>query len=121
MTDSCNPRKLEPGLAQTKSNPRDLSTSTIKSDPGRSVVRASISDEGALAGSGEVNALAAGPEATVAAPPTAAFKKSRRSSGNFLYPMRLLRKKSFAPRAAAECSAQRMRQYFSSFHSSTSL
>ncbi|HXM03595.1 MAG TPA: hypothetical protein VN939_13375, partial [Chthoniobacterales bacterium] len=71
---------------------------------GRSVVRASVSDEGAFVGSGEVNALAAGPEATVAAPPTAAFKKSRRSSGNFLYPMRLPPTNSFAPSAEAECS-----------------
>src|SRR5690348_12454132 len=39
--DSCRPRKLDPGLAQTYSKPRDLRTSTMKSPPGRSAVSAS--------------------------------------------------------------------------------
>src|ERR1700686_1461595 len=38
MSDSCNPRKLDPGLAARYSKPSDLITSTMKSDPGRSVV-----------------------------------------------------------------------------------
>src|ERR1700685_2381308 len=33
MKDSCNPRKLVPGLAQRYSNPRLLITSTMKSAP----------------------------------------------------------------------------------------
>src|SRR5215467_7153298 len=38
MMDSCNARKVDPGLAATYSMPRDLITSSMKSDPGRSVV-----------------------------------------------------------------------------------
>src|ERR1700730_14900597 len=37
----CRARKLEPGLAAMYSNPRDLMTSTMKSEPGRSVVKTS--------------------------------------------------------------------------------
>src|SRR5712691_11129486 len=43
MTDSCSPRKLEPGFAQTYSNPSDLMTSTMKSEPLLSVVKVSTS------------------------------------------------------------------------------
>src|SRR5262245_36776213 len=35
MIDSCSPSKLEPGLAATYSMPRFRSTSTIRSEPGR--------------------------------------------------------------------------------------
>src|SRR2546423_290408 len=41
MNDSCSERKLEPGLAATYSKPSDLSTSTMKSDPGFSTVSTS--------------------------------------------------------------------------------
>src|SRR5436190_9101536 len=41
MNDSCSERKLDPGLAATYSKPRDLSTSTMKSEPGFSTVRLS--------------------------------------------------------------------------------
>src|SRR5882724_4900682 len=38
MIDSCRPRKDEPGFAATYSKPRDLMTSIMKSEPGRSTV-----------------------------------------------------------------------------------
>src|SRR5580704_10992973 len=90
MIDSCRPRKLDPGLAQTYSMPRDLMTSTMKSEPLRSVVRISAGEEGSSA-SGEIGiaagilgvveaAEAADPgTALIAAAPTAAlFRKLRR-------------------------------------------
>jgi hypothetical protein len=40
--DSWRARKLEPGFEVTYSIPSDFRTSTMKSAPGRSVVRASI-------------------------------------------------------------------------------
>src|SRR5215468_3358422 len=40
MIDSCSPSKLDPGFSATYSNPRLLMTSSMKSEPGRSTVRA---------------------------------------------------------------------------------
>src|SRR5712692_3559578 len=51
MIDSCNPSKLDPGLAATYSMPRLLITSTMKSDAGFSTRRAD-----ALRGGGSVSA-----------------------------------------------------------------
>src|ERR1700724_1030277 len=92
MTDSCRPRKLEPGLEQTYSIPSDLMTSTIKSDPERVSVRTSsfagapISDS---AGRGDGGALRAsiccarevvGLAANAAAPTAALLRNARRSN-----------------------------------------
>src|SRR5579863_9305103 len=44
MIDSCSARNAEPGFAQQYSKPSDLITSTMKSEPGRSLT--SISAEG---------------------------------------------------------------------------
>src|SRR3982751_4276374 len=41
MTDSCSPRKLDPGLAQTYSKPSALMVSTMKSEPARPPVSTS--------------------------------------------------------------------------------
>src|SRR5579862_3486680 len=41
MTDSCRPAKLDPGFAARYSKPSDLRTSTMKSEPGRLVVKTS--------------------------------------------------------------------------------
>src|ERR671938_2191179 len=49
--DSCRLRKLEPGLAATYSRPSAFSTSTMKSEPGRSISVA-LSGWGAPAGAG---------------------------------------------------------------------
>src|ERR1051325_7720417 len=51
MIDSCSARKVEPGFAAQYSMPSDLMTSTMKSDPGRSVVYTSARGAG-----GEVSA-----------------------------------------------------------------
>src|ERR1700733_7730305 len=56
MSDSCKLRKLDPGTAATYSKPRDLRTSTMKSEPGRSVVRTST-PEGASPPAGGMHAL----------------------------------------------------------------
>src|SRR5580692_1258500 len=107
MIDSCSPRKLEPGLAQTYSIPRDLMTSTMKSEPLRSVVRISAGEEGSSA-SGEIGnaagtlgagvAEAAGTPGTalIAAAPTAALFRKLRRLTEFL--LRI---------ATAECSRMR--------------
>src|SRR5687767_10004943 len=50
MNDSCSDRKLDPGLAATYSKPSDLNTSTMKSDPGRSVVITSTCATGSPSG-----------------------------------------------------------------------
>src|SRR5580692_863085 len=97
MMDSCRPRKVEPGFAQMYSMPRDLMTSTMKSEPGRSVVRTSAArgfpvsassdifgGRAEVFGVGSCAAAAAFPAtsaATLAAPP---FRKSRRSTELFL-------------------------------------
>src|SRR3990172_9889306 len=88
MTDSCSPRKLEPGLEQMYSMPSDLRMSTMKSDPVRSVVSTSTSldmDGSATdRGGSACCAFAAGaPAASAAAPPAAIFKKLRRSTEVF--------------------------------------
>src|SRR6185436_13141674 len=98
MIDSWMPRKLEPGLAATYSRLSALSTSTMKSPPGRSVVTTSASSEGsvsrgatgALAGATAAGACGVAWAPTAAAPPTRAapvtaalFRKSRRSTDPF--------------------------------------
>src|ERR1700719_3195968 len=88
MSDSCNPRKLDPGLAARYSKPSDLITSTMKSDPGRSVVRTSTPDASVSASTGRAAGATKGwaPMAPVVAtrlatPLTAApFKNARRST-----------------------------------------
>src|SRR5579863_8134037 len=91
--DSCRPRKLDPGLAQMYSKPRDFSTSTMKSEPGRSAV--STSTEGETGPVSSASALAEGavtarrlagccaaaglvPAASAAAPAAAPFRNRRR-------------------------------------------
>src|ERR1700722_831370 len=88
MSDSCNPRKLDPGLDARYSKPRDLITSTMKSEPGRFVVRTSMPDDSVAAsaggGAGARNGCVASAPAfaaSVATPPSAApFRKFRRST-----------------------------------------
>src|SRR5579863_6192453 len=93
MIDSWMPRKLDPGLAQTYSNPNDLITSTIKSDPVRSAVRTSVTDGTSVSaaadmGGGATRFASAGPgfaaetadgtAASAAAPTAAPFRNFRR-------------------------------------------
>src|SRR5437868_9761226 len=52
------PRKLEPGLEATYSNPRDLITSTMKSEPGRSAVETWGSDAGSDSRGGTAGSFA---------------------------------------------------------------
>src|SRR5687767_2515769 len=66
MNDSCSDRKLDPGLAATYSKPSDLNTSTMKSDPGRSVVITSTCATGSPSG-GPGPSLGAGGAATCGA------------------------------------------------------
>src|SRR5580700_4832242 len=101
MMDSCRPRKVEPGFAQMYSMPTDLMTSTMKSEPGRSVVRTSAARGFPLSASSDVfgggaevfavgscPAAAAFPATSAATPAALPFRKSRRSTGFFLkYPM----------------------------------
>src|SRR5665213_1404244 len=98
MIDSCSPRKLEPGFAQTYSNPSDLITSTMKSEPVRSTVSTSTLDGVPTSASGDIGGGAPGATrggtvgapttaefvASIAAPAAAPFRKSRRGSGTFL-------------------------------------
>src|SRR5580704_4292818 len=91
MTDSCRPRKLEPGLEQTYSIPSDLMTSTIKSEPERVSVRTSsfagvpISASAGRGGGGALRASicwardAMGLAANAAAPTAALLRNARRS------------------------------------------
>src|SRR3984885_2599389 len=101
------PRKAEPGLAATYSKPRVLMTSTMKSDPGRSVVQTSTRGGGGVVsaavclapGSGfgvagrctsaascafAVSGFTTSGAAPAAAPAAAPFKKPRRSTEIFL-------------------------------------
>src|ERR1017187_6520697 len=93
--DSCNARKLDPGFAQMYSKPIDFSTSTMKSEPGRSAVSTStdgetgpVSSASARAdGTAEPGCLAvcwastgAVPAASAAAPAAAPFRKPRRAT-----------------------------------------
>src|SRR6185295_12693174 len=94
MSDSCRARNDEPGFAATYSKPSDLMTSTMKSEPGRSVVYMSTRGGGGLVsdatwageGGGAARrfwtcAFAAGGFATSPAAPAAApFRKRRRST-----------------------------------------
>src|SRR6266481_2577360 len=91
--DSCKPRKLEPGLEAIYARPKDLRTSTMKSDPDRSIVNTStlegsssfgiigaVADWAGIAcGAAIVEALATSPAAPAAAP----FKNLRRSTDCF--------------------------------------
>src|ERR1700674_980389 len=82
------PRKLDPGFAQTYSNPSDLITSTMKSDPVRSAVRTSAPEGTSVSapadmGGGTVRFSSAG---SAAAP----FRKFRRpTTGLFCFAMSL--------------------------------
>src|SRR5690348_3058181 len=89
------PRKLDPGFAQTYSNPSDLITSTMKSDPVRSAVSTSATDGTSVSATADIGggttrftsaggaATAAGPAANAAAPTAAPFRKFRRSTTDF--------------------------------------
>jgi hypothetical protein len=57
MIDSWMPRKLDPGFDATYSKSSVLMTSTMKSPPGRSVVRTSVSPDGSVSR----GAMGAGP------------------------------------------------------------
>src|SRR5260370_28770920 len=101
MMDSCRPRKVEPGFAQMYSMPNDLMTSTMKSDPGRSVIRMSAAKGFPVSASSDIfgasaevfavescAAAAALPATSAATPAALPFRKSRRSTVFFLkYPM----------------------------------
>src|SRR5262245_4235102 len=96
MTDSCSPSKLEPGFAATYSKPSVLKTSTMKSEPGRSMMRDEMAGGSPVSaancaadGSGApdlVGADCAGSAATegaatmAAAPAAAPLRKPRRST-----------------------------------------
>src|SRR5260370_28899023 len=95
MTDSCRPRKLDPGLAATYSTPNDLMTSIMKAEPGRDVVCTSTIEGGAVSAAISfavgVGALArfgsdccawatVGVATSAAAPAAAPFKNPRRST-----------------------------------------
>src|SRR3984885_2790625 len=92
MIDSCSPRKLEPGFAERYSKSRDLTTSTMKSEPGRFVVSTSgledcgstsFGSTGATADFGGTGCLDKAPELATtvpAAPEAAVFKNLRRST-----------------------------------------
>src|ERR1019366_5805567 len=94
ITDSCKPRKLEPGLAAIYSKPRDLITSTMKSEPERSVVNASTFEGSTSLGSSRAEADCAGAGSfaliavllatSPATPPAAPFKNYRRSTVSLL-------------------------------------
>src|SRR5271154_5118714 len=96
MIDSCNPRKLDPGFAKRYSKPSDLITSTMKSEPVRSVVSTSKVDgvsasaTGDIAGGGPARrtsggsaSAALGAATNAAAPAAALFRKLRRLTGFF--------------------------------------
>src|SRR3984893_2208014 len=93
IIDSCKPRKLEPGLEAIYSRPRDLRTSTMKSDPDRSHVSTSTLEGsssfgiiGAVAdwaGTGCGAAIAEALATSPAAPAAAPFKNLRRSTESF--------------------------------------
>src|SRR5205809_3576911 len=104
MSDSCSPSKLDPGFAATYSIPSDLITSTMKSEPGFSMIRvltcaglgvvsaASWASDGcgAVAAGAAPRcarcAFAAGAVATSAAAPAAApFRKPRRLREAFFF------------------------------------
>src|ERR1700676_27977 len=83
MKDSCKPRKLEPGLAAMYSMPSVLNTSTMKSEPGRTLevtsTTAWVSGFRAACWASAMGAVAASP-----APPAAArFRKPRRPTRVF--------------------------------------
>jgi hypothetical protein len=85
MKDSCRPRKLDPGFEVKYSNPRDLKTSTMKSDPVRSVVCKETSC-GSSANRGAPpfwGAPRLGFATSAAAPPAAIFRNALRPAGTF--------------------------------------
>src|SRR5579864_1314008 len=91
------PRKLDPGFAQTYSNPSDLITSTMKSDPVRSAVKTSAPDGTSVSAAADMGggtlrfgsagsaARLAGTAANAAAPAAAPFRKSRRSTTGLVF------------------------------------
>src|ERR1700682_1782079 len=90
MIDSCRARQLEAGLAVAYSMPSDLMTSSMKSDPGRSLVSTSTREGADVPGAGSGLAAtgaavrtcaASGTWAAIAALAAAPFKKPRRSTG----------------------------------------
>src|SRR5215475_1905145 len=100
MIDSCNARNVDPGFAATYSMPKVLMASSMKSDPGRSVVYTSVRGGGGLVsaaasaapGNG-VTGLAAcatccpgcaieGFATKAAAPAAAPFRNPRRLTGS---------------------------------------
>src|ERR1700680_3227432 len=91
MTDSWIPVP-PPGRQKKYSKPRDLKTSTMKSDPGFSMLRTSAGEDALPSTASAAGiaartcwATAAGGFATSAAAPTAApFRKCLRSTGDFL-------------------------------------
>src|SRR5215468_6249622 len=101
--DSCNARNVDPGFAAQYSMPSDLMTSSIKSDPGRSVVYTSARGGGlvsaavkrapgnvvaaavrACAAGGACGSAADGFATRAAAPAAAPFRNPRRLSGVLL-------------------------------------
>src|SRR5271165_2791493 len=95
MIDSCKLRKLDPGFEAKYSKPKDLITSTMKSEPGRSVVSTSTREASSSAGAGTAAAgvelaatngcaaIAPALAASVAIPPAAApFRNLRRSTSD---------------------------------------
>src|SRR5262245_48545610 len=60
MIDSCSARKVDPGLAAMYSIPSDLMTSSMKSDPGLSVVYTSARGGGGLVSAAARAALGSG-------------------------------------------------------------
>src|SRR5207244_3785353 len=122
MMDSWSARNVDPGLAATYSKLRDLITSSMKSEPGRSVVYTSTRGGGGLVsaaasaalGSGVVAracaACAAFASATTGLPPRAAtpaaapiaapFRKPRRLTEPFL-DLDMMRNLLFPTRSAS--------------------
>src|ERR1700688_1552167 len=90
------PRKLDPGFAQTYSNPSALITSTMKSDPVRSAVKTSATAGTSVSATADMGggttrfgsagsaAILAGAAANAAAPAAAPFKKFRRLTTGFV-------------------------------------
>src|ERR1700733_4526592 len=120
MIDSCSPRKLEPGLAERYSKSRDLTTSTMKSEPGRFVVSTSgledcgstsFGSTGATADFGGAGCLDKAPELATrvpAVPEAAGFKNGRRATFSSIknlhpneYSASILRRALFIPDLSA--------------------
>src|SRR5262245_51892747 len=83
MIDSCSARNVDPGLAATYSIPRDLMTSSMKSDPGRSVVYTSARGGGGLVSAATSAAPGSGVTDLAACPACAACEASGCASEGF--------------------------------------